>query len=443
MSERSVQPTDAAKVGWRTSGSGQPISEPAGSKRADGWAYKEILPADEHNWQINLNGALHLWLQGFVNREWSELPEAIAATSPPQHFWVHQPSGGQHFLNTEIFNLKPASFSGTIRGIASDGQRIYGIDSSNNLVAIDPTDGSELWNVTTVNTSAQFARPIACDGLNVYLSGNVTSKGLVRYDPTDGSEDGRAGTMYAASHIAANGEYALLAGGTGFPSRLYFYDTLGGTPNEIGYVNLGSGETVRGLAIDREYAFVAYQNTSPDASEIKCYKLSDQTLVWTFDLTPIVDESDARINDIWADGEFLYVATEYLTHTADASPVNLFVLGRAIGDEVEYWNAQPSSGATNDLLKVTGDGHHLFVTYDGSPDGVLALALRGLAMNLLWTGGDLEVYDSDGISVIGLETTGNKVRRLRSADQAVLFQRANPDDPNRRPFHNLAIPVVR
>lgn len=439
MSERYPIPTDAAKVGWRTNPSGNTITEPNASKRADGYVFEEEVPYDELNWEMKLWGDLLLWLQGFSPREWSEIREGIEAASPPDLFRVHQPASDNWARGEQAFGLTPTSFVGR-SWVAGDGQRFYASSNAGRWAGLDPVDGSEDWNVNTFSGGLVSLGKPAADGLNVYIMGASAAVGLVLLDPSDGTERARGGTQYGgtACRIAANGAYAVVGQPGGNVTRIYYYDTLGGTPNETGFTD--HGVAINDVAIDAE---AAYFGGAPNGAvtPIRSHKLSDRTQIWFVNLPATT--SAPTIYAIATDGNHVYVGTDRQQLTATSAYVNLFCLDRLDGSMLWAIDVQ-APAMTDPVESLCIDDRYLYATTNGTEIWTHVIDLSRPEPWPVWRIEDQQAEACDGISFASVTgTTTAPVYRNYWMDHTRTFQRVNGNDPSRAPFHNLAIPTER
>ena len=146
------------------------------------------------------------------------------------------------------------------------------------------------------------------------------------------------------------------------------------------------------------------------------------------------------INDVCADGDYVYVVTDnYLV--AAGSNASLFCLDRFNGTTLWYYDID---GA--DINKVSVDdeyiycldstNNYIYVVRKGSYPGIVA-RFTDLV--------DVAQYDSipcDGVSVYAsVSGTPADIKRFSTLGATKTFMRVEGDDPARRPFYTLAIPI--
>jgi hypothetical protein len=430
MSETGGTKPDVAGNRWATTAPPNPITEPLGAKKDVGYALNEKPSSAHFNWLLWINGIVDNWLDAAHIREFSDLNEAIAATVTPQLFRIGQPAAGNYLPKVDVFTpATPASISGNIQDVKTDGEQIYVYDDARNLVAINPETGAEIWNVTfgaTVNISSKIAAP----GDFIYIGGAGGSPGLVEVNRATGAEVQRAGAgLIGNNGIVSNGVYAVGIGST--PSTIYFYSGLGATLAEDGSVALGGNYQATSAAIDRNRVYILAYDVIAQTSQIRAYDLAGRSLLWTFN-NPVGIAAKQNL-DIATDGEFVYAANVLGTHSTSGNLFNALVIDRH-GFEMNHTRI----GGFSDLDRVETDGRLCYFGEDSTGTTRVA-STRGLSLGYLWGQGDVRTTDVDGVSACGYDST-NKLVRRRSADQAVTFQRVDGDDANRRPLHNLAIP---
>jgi hypothetical protein len=430
MAERVVIPADAAKVGWRTNGASPNAStEPNASKRADGWPFEAPWPHDEANWQMNLSGALHLWLQGFIAREFEGITGGIGATTEPGRFWVTHGPGGNRYPGLTAFSLTPATFT-AITGACTDGEQCYYLDTSTAIYAANPETGAQIWAVTPANITAGA---IAAEGRQVYVVGDAGNPGMVHINRVTGATVGRSVTagVTAAAAICANGVRAVAACG----NNAECFNVQASVPVYLGAIAHGAAI----YAADCDSANVYIGGVQSGGIDVRCNVIATQAAVWTATLPTV---AAAQVNAIKTDGEFVYVGTQTAALTAGGT-ANLFILQASDGALVAAYMVQTAASVSNCThLAIDGRGL-IFVTLDGVIGSVIScrvsdafLAISGLFPNI--TIG----WDSDGVGLVADDGAG-KAERYLFHDRPVLFQRANGSDNNRRPFQKLALPISR
>jgi len=431
MSETGGTKPDVAGNRWATTAPPNPITEPLGAKKDVGYALNE-KPASAHfNWMLRQNGLIDNWLAANIVREFSGLSEAIAATTTPEIFRIGQPAAGNTAPGSDAFTaLTPVEITGNVVDIRTDGSRIYISDDAGNLIAIDPETGATLWAIVPFQAMA----PMAVTGDYIYL-GVSTLVGMQERNTSDGSTNQTISSGAAgASKIVANGEYAVVIDFA--TTGAYYYSGLGATLAYDGSQTTVGNYIFRDVAIDQENVYFLNYDTVADISSVSCYDLATRSLQWSYN-NP-TGTATKNINSIATDGEFIYLACDSAALDgsvawATGETYNAFVLDKA-GKYAAYANI----GSLGDLDIVATDGNLLY--YTDSAGLAHVSTLRGMTMGYLWTQGTMDIHDVDGVSSVGLDGSNQIVRKM-SADQPVTFQRTDGDDPNRRPFFNLAIPL--
>lgn len=440
MSERVDRPADALKVGWRTDAGGNPILEPNGSKRADGWAFEEQWPHQEANWQLKLHGDLWLWLYDFLPREWLDLKQGIDGHVTPQRFVVTRPASGNLWRGFTIFSeVTQSTFAP--KWVVTDGRRIYYIDANvavegQNVVAMDPEDGAQLWTQAKVTTELVG---LAADGARVYTSEDGQNGVDVR-NPSTGAISAHGGTQGELRFLATNGEHLIGE----FNQFIYFLDTLAGTPVETGSVDYGA--PVFDTTID---AFRAYVTGDQAAASglFRSYNLFSRLLQWSVD-PPTTAQPDGRA--LATDGDYIYAGTTNATLSAGGD-VNLFVMDVHTGRIVGQYEIGTNS---DDVVKLAVDDKFLYVTTENTSGGahreLHVIDLRSplavtppRTVTLVQTTEDREAWAADGVGVVMVDLipADPEIRRDLMHPKPREFQRVEGDDPGRMPFFNSAIPI--
>jgi hypothetical protein len=440
MTERVTRPADADKVGWRTDPGGNPILEPNASKRLDGWAYEEKWPHQEANWQLKLHGDLWLWLNAFLPREWLDLKQGIDAATAPQRFVVTRPGTGNLWRGYEFFS-EPTQSGYRPTAVTTDGRRVYYIDTDaviegQNVVAMDPEDGSQLWSQP--KTYTQFVG-LASDGDRVY-STEAGANGVDVRDPSTGAVTAHGGTQGELRFLAVNGEHLI-----GEYNRfLYFLNALSTVPVEIGSIDYGAD--VYATTIDAFRAYVTGDQAAA-AGLFRSYNLFDQSLQWSVD-PPTTAQPNGRA--LATDGDWIYAGTSHATLTAGGD-VNLFVLDVHTGLIVGQYEIGTHS---DDVINLAVDDKFLYVTTENfSPSYHRELHVIDLRSPLastpprsvipVETTQDREAWAADGVGVVMVNhiPVDVEIRRDLMHPYPRSFQRVSGSDPGRLPFFNSAIPI--
>jgi len=438
MSERVPIPVDHTKVGWRTDPGGNTITEPPAAKRADGYAYKEKVPHDELNWEMKLWGELLEWLRDFCPREWRELKDGIDNSTAPQRFVATRPDAGNLYRQYPIINQVTQSTYAPIT-VKTDGRRIYYIDANaavegQNVVAMDPEDGSQLWSVAKGYTQIVG---LTCDGDRVYKS-EQGANGVQVLNPATGAAIGAGGTQGELRNMTTNGWFLI---GT-YSQSLYFLNNLTGTIAETGSVSYGAG--INATAIDNARAYIGGDAAS---NVLRAYDLLTRNLVWQTD-PPTT--SVPSVLALACDNLYLYVGIERTALTAGGF-CNLLVYDRLRGNLIQAIDLD----AAEYIFHLAVDQRFLYASAYYSTPAVhqelhtldkhmgLHTATTPYSLTNRSTAHDRLVYACDGVSVImvDLAPADPEIRRELMHPAPVMFQRCLATDYNREPFYNCAIPL--
>jgi len=433
MTERIPEPADFGEVGWRTNGaSPNAATDPGASLRADGWPVDAVPGSDEFNFiQRVLGQSLEEWLALFVPREWATLAEGIGETAAiSQLFRVFAPVAGILARGAQIFSVAGTATGNTdVKQPRTDGEQIYyfGGTSDGRIVAANPETGAELWEVgTPSNTSA-----IEVDGLNGYfVTNNAGNVGIRKFALSTGFIDGvSAGAEYAYTLLRSNGEFLIGIRPNSGVGVVGFYSNLGGLIAEDGTVDTTSAGLL-GACVDAEWGYVGGAQSA--TKEIWCYKLSTRALVWDLHLPTV---APATVAALATDGDTLYAVTDQQTLTAGGT-ASLYAIDRLSGNIL--WTADPFGAAP--LTAVVVDDRYLYVS-DNTPT-TLAYRLRdaGPTPPPAFGVAAFQPAACDGASVIG-NGSSTLLERHTVGGATKTYMRAGGDDPNRRPFFNLAVPV--
>jgi hypothetical protein len=423
MSERNARPASADNADW-ANGTYSPI-DPA-AQRAAGWAPNEVPDAEAFNYMFELWGDFLQWLEAETPREWSELSEAVAASSPGDRFRVINYAGYfRNRISAKFIVTGTATGGGNVNGVCTDGLRVYyfGGTSDEYLVGASPTNGAELWEVQPLATEIIA---LACDGGRLYVTGAAGDPGLTTLDPSDGSALDNAGTTFGHIALAAQGYYcAGISGSSGADAvDIWVSDPI----SLVGTGSTGSAQ-LRGLAVDSGLAFVGGDRNTND---VWAYRLSTANLEWQVTL----DTNAFTVRAICADGNRVYVACDRDPLAAGGN-ANLFCLNRIDGSLL--WSFDLGTG---DMRHIACDDRYLYPVDDSGK--VYALDLRGYGSPacVAIAGGAFANICADGVSIIGTDFgTPTDWGRYYSGQTNRTFMRVNGIDQFRRPFHALAVPI--
>ncbi len=433
MNETGGSRPDIDALEWARGPGAFPITEPGSGQKDAGYdpgPPGEIPTAENWNWFLNQMMNSLRWLDASHEREFSDLGIACGDTSPADVFRVGQPSAGNRALGLLVYTYTPTGFT-LITDAASDGENVYYLNTAGRVAAVNPDDGTELWNpgVTSPTGGA-----IAADGRDVYICGDAVLPGLLRLNRDTGAIVDRTGTPQAASAIAANGQFVVMADGALLPNNLYYY-TVATVPSvETGFTS--HGNPVSSCAVDE--ASVYWGGIQGGGIDVRCNDLATRSAVWTSVLDP--GGLAPIIQAIETDGSYVYVGTQRKALLAGGF-ANLFVLDAAAGQLIGADDIQVGGG-TDNITNIALDGKYVHCTLDGATGGVLTI---GGNPGSFYLERDLSslvaiAFDADGIGLIASDGTA-AAERYYYQEHPVRFQRAGFGDVNRRPFHKLAIPI--
>ena len=438
MSETGGDRPDVSKAFWATQASppGFGRIEPAGAKKLAGYdpgnppvTPGEIPTGTDHNWLFGFWTDILQWLDGSHTREFSDIAEAIAATAAPQLIRVGEPGAGNRAIGEQVYSRVPAGFT-QINDAASDGERAYYLDAGGDIEAVTVDDGVQVWQVTPGNVTDLA---LACAGNFIYLGGVLAVPGIVSLNRDTGAAtapDG-ASTQYAFHDLATNGVWIVGGGPSSAQTFAFLYDAAFSPPIEV-LPGINHGAAVEAVAIDAVNFY--FGGTRSAGVDVRAHDLVTRAQVWAVaikvGLAPV-------INSIATDGELVYVGTDRVA--SGAGFANLFILQATDGTVIATADVQV--GGTVDVVQVSVDQGTIYASI-GTPDfGVVALRLGGpVIYQVAYIGTLRTCFDADGVGIIA-EGGGTSVERYFVMDRPVTFQRALSTDPNRRPFHKLAIPL--
>lgn len=422
MAERNPRPANSDKIPWpaTTYGTADPSSQ-----RAAGWAPNEIPDNDEFNFLQKMWGEEFVWLASFATREWTTLPEGIAATSHRDLFRVVPVAIGMYSRLQQVFNVAcSAATGGNPISICTDGEQIYYIGGTiaQSLIAADPNDGSEIWETSPLTQHAS----LCCDGYYVYACSTSSGEtGLYKINRDTGYSVSSGGTEYNCQSIITNGYYAAGIRPASSTSKLVFWTVGAGaaSPTETGTVTI---TPLNGLAIDADQVYVGGTRATYD---VWAYDLATRANQWQITLPTSTAPTVAAIT---ADGNFVYVATDQVALTAGGN-ASMFCLERISGNLL--WTMD-----LNDLVDVAVDDRYLYAIT--TSDDLAMIDIHHAAPGIVAVLADVDSVVCDGVSVICHDaTTTTNLQRNFSVGASKLFMRSLGDDINRRPFYTLAVPV--
>lgn len=434
MAERITIPAESAKCNWASGGGAYPSADPGAPARDAGFKPKDfpvpgagaIVPAEDHNFLWRLGMEMLSWLRNYMVREWTDLYLGIAAANGARDLFRYTPPAGgiaQRLL--EYFSAgSTATGGGNPIKVCTDGEMIYYIAGTTNvsIVAASPFALTQIWE----SIRAQTVSAIAADGLWVYYtSNNAADPGLSKLSRVDGVLDSNAGARFDHTLLKANGAYCAGIHPNGAAGDVDVWSVA--TPAYIGAGATGSA-SLAGMAIDADQCYVGGVRNTFD---VWCYTLSAAGLVWQIALPTSAAPTIAAIA---ADGNYVYVATDSQALSAPwTGSASVFCLDRATGTLL--WTIDAA-----DTLDIAVDDQYLHVVFT---TGVLIpFDLRRPIPGAVGSSAGWSSVDVDGISVVGGDSvTATNVKRAWLGYPTKTFMVALGNDEQRRPFHNLAVPV--
>lgn len=433
MAEYPVLPTDYDKIDWAEGGT-YSVTDPGGAKRLSGWQPEnepvpgpgEIIPAPQSNWLQQLVGRMLTYFLAGAIRMFSDIHEALDAGLVYPQVCLINPGMAR---GTNIFDVAGAATSGTAilpASICTDGRRCYYIGGTGPeaILAVAPADGATIWEEDPSGGASEMT---ACctDGLFLYYTtGSPAMAGLRSLYCVDGASGPTGGAAYSALAIATNGSVAVMIAG----AIVTMFTAVQTAPTQYGtQPNLGANASC--LAIDADTVYIGGARNTYD---VWAYNLADMTLKWG---ATIAASATNIPRAIFTDGDFVWVATDLQTS------VNLVIINRVTGAIVFE-----GAVSNEDLNGLCGDDQYLYASNVTSDDiYILRKTIPDAAADIIV--GKLTtsrtVACCDGISIYSYQSsTGNLTRDLMGRS-ATHFQIAETDNPDRRPFHHVAIPAGR
>jgi hypothetical protein len=438
MAERVPIPSEAAKCNWNSDGVTYPSTDPGAPKRLTGFQPKDVpvpgpgeaIPANDHNWLWKTIMEMTSWSRDFITREWRDVHEGISQTTSAALIFRVVPPLGAPFANYARYQTgwsaaSTAATGGNPTEVKTDGEQIYYIAGSvaQSLIAASPVAGAEIWESGVV---IQFGS-VAVDGAAVYtFSTNAGEPGLFILDRTTGTQTGNTGAEYACTKSVSNGVYCCGVNGTvGGAGSLVFY--LIATPLETGTV-IPLAAAINGLAIDNDQVYVG---GTRNVNDVFAYTLSSRASAWSTTLPTTIAPT---VNSIAADGDCVYVATDNVALTAGGN-ASIFCLERVSG--AVLWTMDLFN---IDILSI--DDRYLHAVRDNNTVYMIKLRAPVPSVVASVTGFGLLSIDSDGYALYGSDSgTPANFRKVWVGGAAKTYQITGVNDPNRRPFHKMAVPV--
>ena len=333
---------------------------------------------------------------------------------------------------TAIFDIAGTASTGVAVNsstICTDGRRVYYVGGAGNIriVSSSPADGAELWETTP--TAAVVST--CTDGEYVYYDTVAAAPGgLQKRSCVDGSAGTAGGTEYGAALLATNGTYAVMANSDAGAGILTQFTAIQTIPVQH-VTQPDTATTLSCICVDSDTVYVG--GIRAGAVDVWAYNLSDMTAKWTAGFAAGVSSVPRAI---CTDGDFVYVGTDV------ADGINFAVLECATGSiarEIQVGVAENADG-------VCCDDERIYLSNNTAND-VYVISKRAASFAAAGVGQVIEVLATtrdvkccDGVSIYSYQpATGNLTRDLMGRP-AKRFQIVDTDDPDRRPFHHVAIP---
>lgn len=433
MSEIGTKPggtdNNLANLDWAELAAGGRVVEPAPASRNPGWVLNQEPPSNWVNWFWRLAARAIVWMTAGHVRAFTDLESATGQIGDPstplvegEVFRVDYRTGIQAPLS-EAWGQAGAALTAT--RIVSDGEWVY-YAQGQTLYRASRTDG-------VVATSRDLGAAI----------NDISTDGGVVCATTDN----QAGTeLFCVDRLtlADSAGFPLAATGNGGSTasngfRVCYSDasTFVQIINESTGLTIASpnySAAVYDLCVDYERLYV----TGDDAGagvQLKAFALSNGALAWqsTLEVTP---SGNAVMNAIVADGERIYVGG---TATAVGGGVfwSLAALSREDGSRV--WRVDTGG---NDVEAIAVDEQYVWAV-DNNETLWQFTRDMGTLVKTYAHGANLLGVDTDADAVFlsgDTGTGGNRLRRLHRGNPSKAYVIADGFDPNRRPFHKLAIP---
>lgn len=414
------RPGEADEITWGESGSPEQHTKPTGTM-PDGWVNAQQHPYDEENWLNRAMIRVIKWMSAAYVREFSTLSEGIDEVAAPRCFRVHPPAAGERARLAQVFDTEGTGGAVSVTAVCTDGERIY-YAQGDTVYATSPASLTDDWSFTPV--SGVNVVDLWTDGRWVYA--------LVTYDASGDEiwsiDCETGGEVYYSTALAsptgtairANGEYLTILQG----NYCRVYNGLSGTPSYQGQADHTAA--INALAMDAARAYIG-GTQGTDSKDVRGITLSTQSAVWSVALPTTATPT---VNAIATDGEYVYVGTNLVAVTGGNA--QLFCLSAWKG--LHVWTMPDESTNIN---RVAVDDRYVYASEDSGTPSVYVVDKRtGEVVD--WYNG-LSARDCDGLSVCG--ANGNNVQRRWRGNASREFMRAAGADPNRRPFHKLAIPL--
>jgi len=427
MAEKPISMPDIDSVRWNTGPSAETKTEPTSGKKNTGYAFEDVPPYDEWNWEMYNYYQMLLHLQGIGIREFTELDEAIAACDENEIFRIRRPDDGGGSVtrasrfSREIISGQAGAGSGAVVDIVTDGKYLYYAQGAN-VYAMDPQTGGTIWSYTT---GAGNVTRLAVDGVsNLYVARNVATNNLQRVSTSSGTvlqSITVAGTNIV--DVAANEWFVAVVATT----NVYIYVATDLT-TILGSYNFGGN--LYAVCVDEYYAYIGGVRTG--GYDVRQVDYNGSALTPT---TLPIAATDVRA--LATDGEHIYVGTvaraAVTPQTEQDVNGSIFTIDRFGGRTVHYFDA----GTLGTSGRLCVDDHYLYgarLTNSGIFNKRTGAVQRSIVRL---------IYDCDLVSMIGIDpSTPADIYRIDLDHNTRLGIKVG-NDCRKRPFHQLAIPLGR
>ncbi|PIV98549.1 MAG: hypothetical protein COW42_13915 [Deltaproteobacteria bacterium CG17_big_fil_post_rev_8_21_14_2_50_63_7] len=442
MSEFGGDRPDVESLPWATGPGALTVTEPNPGKKETGWAWQELLPSAAQNWLQQTLGFVLTWIAAAHVRAFSTLASALNAPTALElgrRFAVDTLSIASrdeiYVNNGGLAGAVPVEF------ICTDGRYVYYYQGGY-LIAEDPDyPGVGIWMVAVPYQTA--VRGLCCDGGAVYLTcsgASNTYQELRAFDAPTGIllENwliyGQSLTYSVGGGVASNGEFVAVVSMDSFVSPTTSTCQIFEARNQVaGSGSYFHGGGLRSVAVDEAAAYVVGL-AGTGGAHVRSLALTIGTVTQNWAKVLPTTSGTVHLRSVCTDGEYLYICGDGVVNTV---PVNIWCLSCYTGALV--WEADSSGSGGINAMSVRCDDRNLYVADE---NGIKVIDKRnGVVLDDLFSVPPCEVdtLDCDGLHVWSAGTnnvTGAHVGGLPTRE----YVRVSDIDPNRRPFHKLAVP---
>jgi len=431
MSETGGNRPDISELDWNTGPGANPSTPPTVGKKQSGWAFQDEVPHDElnYNWQGQRENLGHLLAQ--TPREFDNLSEALLVSAVPlitpgDVIRVRQ-SDPLRAMGDQQWNVLGDAGALTVTALATDGARVYYGQAGGQITAADPETGATLWKVVT-----QPEQPLVMesDGKFLYVGRQVGGAAdFYIYNASTGALVWSVATVAPPSLLAVNGQYFAYRQATLGVVRIY--STPGGAPVLIGDVVIPGQLNAYDLAMSADWLIYTGLNSTDDR-HVRAIDLATITPVWEVSY-PSVNVNILTTGCV-TDGDLVYTTTQ-AENLHDGTPRSLWAFELQTGRLV--WTTDVNGAV--DAQNVAVDDRYVYAT-DTNNDLLVCEKFSGKPIHRQ---ADIYLLAVDGIKLYGSDAvvTGNNVRAHFRSRPSAEFARVDAGDTQRRPFHNLAVPI--